>query len=670
MKNPLRVIAHCDVDAAYAQFEARRLGLNCFKEPVAVLQWNGLIAVNYVARKSGLSRFNDTPEECMRKCPDLKLIHVATYGPGDTEPQYHENPSALTHKISLDLYRRESKHILRIFQYRVAESTELGANLGSDLQSWQDDGSVWPHALVLEGDSTDSDIIVEKASIDESFFDLSVYARKQMLVRFPFLDVRETDVDLDTELPPLPLSVREELNDAAWGHLGAWDGDDEHSAGEATWLDVAIAMGAERLIAVRKHVLDVLGYTTSAGVAENKALAKLCASHRKPCNQTVLRPRAVNAFLRHLPFQSIRMLGGKLGAAIADEWNFSRVGELWDVSLEQMQGRFGRESAWMHDYVRGIDLSEVSSRTANNSMLSSKNFRPGISSNAKGLYWISIMAAELCLRMQEERKECPSLYPRTLVMKYVILGAPSARSVQVPFGYHTSDELLPAAERAGSRLWCESVGAILDKSKAEDEVFVINLLLGFTGIDRQADGQKRIETFFSAGQKRKVSAFASSSPTADEKRADLANGTARAAGDSTATVGGFFAGAGVDEPSAGVGIFEAPLTTAAHGKLPPRGIDKGKRRSDSSAESVVERTPLAAGPSRNAHTGSSHTGPPHFAPSRARSNEASGTIEWACARCDHALSIPLIDDGSHDTMLMSLSTEHLDWHMAMEMADT
>lgn len=262
-ENPLRVIAHCDVDAAYAQFEAARLGLDCGSVPIAVLQWNGLIAVNYAARKYGISRFSGTPAECKQRCPELQLIHVATYGPGDTEPQYRPRPQPTKHKVSLDLYRRESKKILEIFQYRVAEQTASGAHLRSDLQETPAGSSVWPHALRLEPKSIDTDIIVEKASIDESFFDLSLHVRRQLLQRFPFLNVREDALPhgLETPLPPLPLDVREELGDTAWEHLGAWRPENA-TPPELSWADVAMAIGAERMIAVRRHVQEVLGYTT------------------------------------------------------------------------------------------------------------------------------------------------------------------------------------------------------------------------------------------------------------------------------------------------------------------------------------------------------------------------------------------------------------------------
>lgn len=82
--NPLRVIAHCDVDAAYAAFEGRRLGLDPHVIPLAVQQWTGLIAVSYAARRAGVTRFMNI-EEAKQKCPDLKLVHVATYAVSTAE---------------------------------------------------------------------------------------------------------------------------------------------------------------------------------------------------------------------------------------------------------------------------------------------------------------------------------------------------------------------------------------------------------------------------------------------------------------------------------------------------------------------------------------------------------------------------------------------------------
>lgn len=80
--NPLRVIAHCDVDAAYAQFEAQRLGIDSFKVPVAVQQWNGLIAISYAARSFGINRHADI-ESAKKLCPELVMVHVQTIAVSD-----------------------------------------------------------------------------------------------------------------------------------------------------------------------------------------------------------------------------------------------------------------------------------------------------------------------------------------------------------------------------------------------------------------------------------------------------------------------------------------------------------------------------------------------------------------------------------------------------------
>lgn len=270
--NPLRVIAHCDVDAAYAQFEAKRVGLDCQTVPIAVKQWNKLIAVNYVARAYGVNRFNCTLDEAKQRCPELQLIHVATIGPGEKIPHYHENPNARTHKVSLDLYRRESKKIMELFQCKLSQDRSNGQYVDYTLQPIVPCG--WaPSVLDLIPNSREKDIPFEKASIDESFFDLSVHVRKQILRRYPFLDIRPALETMDPEkvaekldepLPEVPMYVQEEMIPSSWQSAGAWlpDAVDLAQPMEITWLDIAHAIAAEHMISVRKHIYEQLGYTT------------------------------------------------------------------------------------------------------------------------------------------------------------------------------------------------------------------------------------------------------------------------------------------------------------------------------------------------------------------------------------------------------------------------
>lgn len=626
--NPLRVIAHCDVDAAYAQFEAARLGIDCKNTPLAVLQWTSLIAVNYAARAHGVNRFNCTLEQAKERCPSLQLIHVASYGPGDDTPQYYKNPSSKTHKISLDLYRRESKKIMEIFQRRLLHQS-TGTHLGFDLAPVVAD--CWaPSLLAMQEGSVDDDILFEKASIDESFFDLSVFVRKELMHRFPLLDIRgdaerATAEDrvalLDAPLPPLPLFVKQELVKKSWTLLGAWwpseqdnvdttqqasqASDDEAAITDMTWLDVAYSIAAERMIAVRKHIVEQLGYTTSAGIAENKALAKLCSSHRKPCSQTLLLPRYVLDFLEPLPFRKIRFLGGKLGAEVADVWGDSTVGELWPISASEMQNRFGADGRWLYDLFRGVDRSDVSRRTSNRSMMSAKNFQPALASYAKGLHWLSIMSAELSARLQEEREECPLLYPRSLVLRYLVSGTSGARSQQMPFGFVRNEELAKEIYGKAEKLWSQGIGQSLERATGPDRVGIATLSLSFAGLERQSRDQQQLHTFFEPKRKRAPS---------DE----------------------------VPEPE--------------REPLPPRTPAEARTEAPTAAPSEAPAEPTYEKVTDH--------------------DTQTEMVRWCCRRCDHQASVPMFDDPdeedaprrSYEVILDRLRLEHVHWHMALDLA--
>lgn len=70
------MVIHCDLDAFYCQVEHRRLAIPQ-DVPLAVQQWQGLIAVNYPARARGIKR-HATAQEALRLCPEIRLVHVQT----------------------------------------------------------------------------------------------------------------------------------------------------------------------------------------------------------------------------------------------------------------------------------------------------------------------------------------------------------------------------------------------------------------------------------------------------------------------------------------------------------------------------------------------------------------------------------------------------------------
>ena len=65
------------MDAYYAQVEIKKHNIDRSK-PVGVQQWNSLIALNYVAKNSGVKR-SMSVYDALAICPNLILVHVSTF---------------------------------------------------------------------------------------------------------------------------------------------------------------------------------------------------------------------------------------------------------------------------------------------------------------------------------------------------------------------------------------------------------------------------------------------------------------------------------------------------------------------------------------------------------------------------------------------------------------
>ncbi|KAJ6444152.1 N-acetyltransferase eso1 [Purpureocillium lavendulum] len=401
--NPLRVIAHIDLDAFYAQCEMVRLGVPEDK-PLAVQQWQGLIAVNYPARAAGIGRHCNITE-AKKLCPELIAQHVATWREGDDKWAYREDAAAniASDKVSLDPYRLQSRRILGVVK------------------------EVLPRNLQK----------VEKASIDEVFLDLSAQVHSILLERFPELS-SPPPYDDPTEVMPLP-----PISALDWQADALVDLDEEEETQDPDWDDVAILVGSEIVRAVRADIRQKLGYTCSAGIASNKLLSKLGSGFKKPNCQTVVRNRAVDAFLADFKLTKIRNLGGKLGDQVVSTFHTESVRELLKVSLDQMKVKLGDDTGrWLYDTVRGVDTSEVNSRTQIKSMLSAKSFRPSINNAEQALKWLRIFVADIYARLVEEGVLDNKRRPRTINLHHRTSGQTRSRQGPIPQGKALTDEVL------------------------------------------------------------------------------------------------------------------------------------------------------------------------------------------------------------------------------------
>ncbi|KAL2849222.1 hypothetical protein BJY01DRAFT_210901 [Aspergillus pseudoustus] len=487
----LRVIAHIDLDAFYAQCEMVRLGTPR-ETPLAVRQWDSLIAINYPARDFGITRMISAGE-AKAKCPDIVLQHVATFREGEGGKwAYREDAwkNMATDKVCLDPYRGESRKILKVIKGELAR---WHTDLVQDLR-------------VSGCEAKIQEAFVEKASVDEVFIDLSPLVFAIFLQRYPELGGKPQGDDRVTPLPCPPTTALEWKTEDCLIDLD----ENETEVDNPDWDDIAMLVGSEIVRSVRTAVWDSLSYTCSAGIAKNKMMAKLGSAMNKPNKQTIVRNRAVQNFLSGFKFTKIRMLGGKLGDQVSAMFGTEQVSDLLQVSLEQFRAKLNDDTAtWLYGIIRGEDRSEVNPRTQIKSMLSAKSFRPSINSLDQAEKWLRIFAADIYGRLVEEGVLENKRRPKTAALHHRQGG--QARSRQLP---------IPGSATIDENLLFELGTALLRQVAADGSAWpCANLSLSVGGFEDGVSRNRAIDGFLLKGDQAKAVESLTRTHIADELQA-------------------------------------------------------------------------------------------------------------------------------------------------------
>ncbi|CAC9485637.1 putative DNA polymerase eta [Leishmania infantum JPCM5] len=432
--DPMRCIAHIDMDCFYAQVEAVRLGVDCRVTPLALSQWGSLIAVNYPARARGVRRFSNV-SEAQALCPGLIVALSPSYRMGESVSQYHPHPVQDSYKISLEPYRHASRQVFSI----------LAATPG---------------------------VQVEKGSVDEAYVDVTEAARQELAeVRAaaagasldPLADVMEPSTRLiedrraemeawfsarGTSLAavfdePMRALVRGECGAELEGSRAFCVGVDDAAYAERCLLLCAASRVVHRL---RQRIYAELHYDCSAGIAHNRVLAKCISATHKPNQQTLLLPDRSASALFELPLSGLRGFGGKLGAAVSAVCGgVTECREAWLVPLAQLckldgtcdvgdgadaegdregrkrrpiAGKRGRTaspflerdlqglvahttSQYVFYRLRGLAEDTILNRPLSKTIIASKNFGRITTSVEMVRRWVIVLTSELCSRYEE-----------------------------------------------------------------------------------------------------------------------------------------------------------------------------------------------------------------------------------------------------------------------------
>ncbi|KAJ1728864.1 N-acetyltransferase eso1, partial [Coemansia sp. Benny D160-2] len=407
-----RAIIHIDLDCFYCQV--------------------GLIAVNYPARNKGIRRM-DTAREALDKCPELQLVHVATFS-GTSPPDYHPSPSVTTHKVSLDGYRRASREIMGVIRRLCPTMSKASID-----EAYLDVSSIVKEQIIsdfgrgaLEWASDE-----EAARADDDDGGLSLFGQTQHSepdVTLPTPAVRWVSLSRKGKErePAASSSNNNNNNNCLATEYGLLVGDGLQTT--VGWQDLQLRYAAAFSNHIRETVYQELGYRTSAGIAHNKFLAKTGSGLNKPNMQTVILQSQAIGFMRTFPISSIPMLGGKLGNLVEIAFNAETAGDITDYTLDQLSIKLGKDQAVLvYNRCRGIDHSPVVEKNEPQSLSATKNFiRHPIYQLEKLDRWILMNSMDLWMRVIEEW-EMRKRWPRSLSVSYSTSGkTPRSKTLAFP----------------------------------------------------------------------------------------------------------------------------------------------------------------------------------------------------------------------------------------------
>lgn len=454
-----RVVLLLDLDCFYAQCECVRLGFDARTTPLALLQWNSVLAVSYPARKFGIKR-GDSWEAVREKSLRGKYkegcygVHVpllkATSGELSTD-----NVSAQHHNEQLIQGDYESIFCLTEAEQREARKRDLGVRrLSSEGKASIERYRVasakifqavreWIQKYQQLCGASKPQVVLERASIDEFFLDVT----SAVTGNEPFW------MEADLDLPGVLIDTVSVAESCPQMLGGAFDDDREQL--------VRVQRGCWVAREIRRSVFERLGFTLSAGISTNKTIAKLSASYGKPNGQAVTYPKNIEHLLNSTEIGKCRNFGGKLGSCVQKllpEGVPTTMGAIRKYlplpALQkglsgasfQLQGDSASDVArWVYEAAHGVDRQPVAEKAAGTALTASvtafKSFprktRGDISVGylvTEARQWIHLVAEDVILRVAKY-EVLHKRYPRNCTVQYCQLMGwrNGSKSVRIPF---------------------------------------------------------------------------------------------------------------------------------------------------------------------------------------------------------------------------------------------
>ncbi len=163
---------------------------------------------------------------------------------------------------------------------------------------------------------------------------------------------------------------------------------------------------------LERDVTSRLGLQAVAGIGTNKLVAQMASSILTPPQLCDVRAGSEQDFLSPLPVSILPGLQGPGGTALHTrlaDLNLQTIGDVSDVSLEDLETVCGRWGHRLYQWARGIDFLPVVNPEASLSLTHSYLFEPDTIDHDRLLGGLSCLLDSLCHDLRRRQRLCHRL---------------------------------------------------------------------------------------------------------------------------------------------------------------------------------------------------------------------------------------------------------------------
>jgi DNA polymerase IV (DinB-like DNA polymerase) len=162
---------------------------------------------------------------------------------------------------------------------------------------------------------------------------------------------------------------------------------------------------------IKREISKKEQLTCSIGIGPNKLIAKTASDYQKPDGLTLVKENEAEAFLAPLPVRKLLWVGRKTEAKLK-EMGINTIGDLARYDPTALTERFGVMGTQMHLMARGIDRSEVETRTEVKSISHETTFEEDTDDTEAVLKALGALAVDVSREVTEQK-----LFYKTVTVK-------------------------------------------------------------------------------------------------------------------------------------------------------------------------------------------------------------------------------------------------------------